>query len=82
MLSWIWFILHLQDMPSASTCVRAEILAFSRTQSTVRRCRSQELSTTTSDFIPAHENFQRTHSVSALCSLFEQASLTSVGERV
>ncbi|XP_021929346.1 uncharacterized protein LOC110834470 isoform X3 [Zootermopsis nevadensis] len=61
-------------MPStSSSSVRAEILAYSRTQSAVRRCRSQELSTS-SDIAPVHEVFQRTHSVSELCSLFEQAS--------
>lgn len=65
---------HSQDMPSTSSSVRAEILTYSRTQSTVRRCRSQELGTS-SNVIPAHEAFHRTRSVSELCSLFEQASV-------
>lgn len=63
-------------MPSAS--VRAKILAYSHTQSAVRRCRSQDIDTS-SDIIPAPEALQRTQSVSELCSLFEQASLVCVG---
>lgn len=66
-------------MPSTSSSVRAEILTYSRTQSTVRRCRSQELDIS-SDVIPAHEAFHRTRSVSELCSLFEQASVVHVGD--
>lgn len=70
-------------MPSTSSSpvhpVRAEILAYSRAQSAVHHCWSQEL-TTSSDINPANEAFQRTRSVSELCSLFEQASLVCVGD--
>jgi hypothetical protein len=67
-------------MPStSSSSVRAEILAYSRTQSAACRCQSQELDAS-SDLVPDHEVLQKTYSVSELCSLVEQASLVCVGD--
>jgi hypothetical protein len=67
-------------MPStSSSSVRAEILAYSRTQSAACHCQSQELDAS-SDLVPDHEVLQKTYSVSELCSLLEQASLVCVGD--